>query len=402
MLGISRVRYSIMPWEETQNQIRSGHRSPQDFQPQTLKTITLTEEGGIQAVVGNPVGKDTAEIQSYLFNKSKGWTLESAQDWFNQHIGASTATERVCVLLPFTIAEKMLDQPLRIQGVAMTAGISRNFNIYTPEELQAFAAKLLGAPVYLEHVTAEDAVGKVTQTKWDGQNLLYTAEIYDEDTAQKIRAGLIKHVSVGADYQTIDLVNGKIPHGLCNAELSLVAVPGVPQANIEVVEKLHRLREQSYQPILAGEYTLGFYQDHAAFMPEHFSTMWLDRENGVLAIMGKPRSQPDAQRTQAIYFSAQKMWDANKIRDWLGLHPSYLTLIQPPAASAILAEGLLKKPSEPVIPVSQAIRLIEAVLPSHLVQRSWSLGPQRMCQELNRVLFGLREMQDSHKLTASN
>jgi hypothetical protein len=34
----------------------------------------------------------------------------------------------------------------------MTAGMSRNFNIYTPEELRAFSCKLMNAPVYIEHV----------------------------------------------------------------------------------------------------------------------------------------------------------------------------------------------------------------------------------------------------------
>jgi hypothetical protein len=187
-------------------------------------------------------------------------------------------------------------------------------------------------------------VGKVTKTQWDGQNLLYEAEIYDEDTAAKIRKGLIRHVSVGADYETIDLVSGKVPHGLFNAEMSLVAVPGVAETNIQILEKLH-LKEQEFEPILAGEYTLGFYQDTAAFMPEHFSTVWLDRENGVLAMIGKPKDQPELQRTQAIYFSKQKMWDQNKIRDWLQLHPSYMTPIssqtpQNPAMLSVPAESI--------------------------------------------------------------
>ena len=306
------------------------------------------------------------------------------------------AKERVFAVLPFVVAEKMLGKPLRIQGLAMTSGMSRNFNIYTTEELQAFASKLVDAPVYLEHVTAQEAVGKVTKTEWDGQNLLYVAEIYDEETAAKIRNGLIRHVSVGADYQTVDLVNGKVPHGLCNAEMSLVAVPGIPETNIQILEKL-QTKEQNFEPILTGEYMLGFYQDTAAFMPEHFSTIWLDRENGVLAIMGKPKYQPEQPRTQAIYFSKEKMWDQNKIQDWLSLHPSYMTPVSSanPQISPV-AESLIKKPQEPTIPVSQAVRLIEEVLPSHLVVRSWSLGPQRMCQELNRVLLKLRNMQDSH------
>ncbi|MCL4429647.1 MAG: DUF2213 domain-containing protein [Chloroflexi bacterium] len=312
-----------------------------------------------------------------------------------------TQSAHVCAVLPFVVSEKVVEKPLKIQGLAMTSGMSRNFNFYTSEELQAFAGKLVDAPVYLEHVTAQDAVGKVTKTEWDGQNLLYEAEIYDEDTAAKIRKGLIRHVSVGADYQTVDLVNGKVPHGLFNAEMSLVAVPGIPETNIQILEKL-QIKEQEFEPILTGEYTLGFYQDPAAFMPEHFSTLWLDRENGVLAILGKPKDQPDAQRTQAIYFSKEKLWDQTKINDWLSLHPGYLTPVSTakPQSTSAAMEGLIKKPSEPTIPVSQAVRLIEEVLPSHLVTRSWSLGPQRMCQELNRVLLKLRSMQEpnSHRV----
>jgi hypothetical protein len=301
-----------MPWEETDNTIRSGHRSPSEFQDGTQKTITLNEKEGVEVVVAKPKGKDALEIESYIFLKAKGWTLRSAKAWFNNlH---NPQKEHLCAVLPFAIAEKIMDKPLRIEGLAMTIGISRNFNIYTSEELEAFSAKLVNAPIYLEHVTTEQAVGKVTGTQWDGKNLLYTAEIYDEETAEKIRKGLIQHVSVGADYETLDLVNGKIPHGLFNAEMSLVAVPGIPQSNIKVLEKLDQ-----------------------------------------------PEEAPSA---------------------------------------AGLAEGLIKKPAEPSIPVSRAIRMIEEILPSSLVQRSWSLGPQRMCQEINRLLFKLRGMQetDSHKL----
>jgi len=71
-------------------------------------------------------------------------------------------------VLPFEIQEKIAEKPLRIRGVALTAGMSRNFNVYTPEELHAFAGKLVGAPMYIEHVSVPNAVGKVTKTEWDG------------------------------------------------------------------------------------------------------------------------------------------------------------------------------------------------------------------------------------------
>ena len=77
------------------------------------------------------------------------------------------AVEHLAAVLPFSVLEKMADKPLRIRGVAMCTGMSRNHNIYTSEELQAFSSKLSDAPVYLEHVAVPNAVGKVTKTDWD-------------------------------------------------------------------------------------------------------------------------------------------------------------------------------------------------------------------------------------------
>jgi len=419
-----------LPWEETDQYIRSGHRNPDDFKPDSLRTITVSEEEGIKAVVGKPKGKDTMEVQSYLFSKEKDWTLDKAKAWFEKHREETGTKEHVSCILPFQVLEKVVDKPLRIKGIAMTSGISRNFNIYTPEELQTFANKLVSAPVYVEHVAVPNAVGKVTQTSWDGENLWYEAEIYESEIADKIRKGLIQHVSVGADYETLDIVDGKIPHGLHNAELSLVAVPGIPETNVQVLESL-KPKEQMAEPIIAGEYVLGFYQDQAAFMPEHFRTVWLDQQNGVLAVMSKVREDPSRELCQAILFSKAKLWDQNSIRDWLSLHPDYIkpavvsektepvkesapkmsekvenTPEQPPKdenpkeqieekkqpeEQQSIAEKLLKKPEtkEPMISVKEAKALIEAVLPSPMVERSWSLGPQRLCQELRGVIRNL-------------
>src|SRR3989337_2330402 len=152
--------------------------------------------------------------------------------------GCKRGAEHYSAVLPFAVLEKVVDKPLRIRGVAMVAGMSRNFNIYTPQELEAFASKLVNSPVYIEHVSVDSAIGKVTKTNWDGHALWYEAEIYESDVADKIPKGLVQHVSVGADYEAIDVVDGKVPHGLHNAELSLVAVPGIPETNVQVLEKL--------------------------------------------------------------------------------------------------------------------------------------------------------------------
>jgi hypothetical protein len=289
--------------------------------------------------------------------------------------------EHVASLLPFRVLEAAAGKPLRISGVAISAGVSRNFNVYAPEELQAFASELVNSPMYIEHVAVPNAVGKVTKAYYDSVSrcLMYEAEVYDQALADKIRNGLIQHVSVGADYDTLDAVNANVPHGLHNAELSLVAVPGVPEANIQVLERLlvehlsgHKgvlkktIKEQSdvfcvfcsnpadffvsickscsdklvpdgpvYTDAIGvqekleqldaqvpGEYFLGFYQDPSLFLSEHFRIIWLDQANGVLAVMAKTRVDPALERCQSILFLKVK-WQPNTVADWLSIHPDY-------------------------------------------------------------------------------
>jgi hypothetical protein len=148
--------------------------------------------------------------------------------------------EHVASLLPFRLLESVVGKPLRIGGIAMAAGMSRNFNVYSSEELRSFAPLLVGAPVFIEHVAVDCAAGKVTNCTYDSVSrcLLYEAEIYDAVIAEKIRNGLIQHVSVGADYDALDVVDAKIPHGLSHPELSLVAIPGIAETNIQVLEHL--------------------------------------------------------------------------------------------------------------------------------------------------------------------
>jgi hypothetical protein len=241
----------------------------------------------------------------------------------NQASQCNRGVEHLLTVLPFSVLEKMADKPLRIRGIAMTTGMSRNLNIYTSGELQAFTGKLVNAPVYIEHVAVPNAVGKVTKTDWDGRSLWYEAEIYDALVAEKIRKGLIQHVSVGADYEAVEIVDGKVPHGLHNAELSLVAVPGIPEANVQVLEKLEDKHLQEKLSETEGKLT-------------------------------------EAQKT---------LEDLRK---------------QLPGGS------LLKNPPK-MIAISEATQMVEAVLPSPMIQRSWSLGPQRMCQELRRVVKQLEQ-----------
>lgn len=81
-----------MPWEETEDYIRSAHGDLDRFDKESLRTITISENEGIKAVVGCPKGqfergrcKVGMETLSFLFARSKGWTTEKAKKWFEEH-----------------------------------------------------------------------------------------------------------------------------------------------------------------------------------------------------------------------------------------------------------------------------------------------------------------------------
>jgi len=62
-----------LPWEETEEFIRSGHRDPNEFESNSLRTIWISEKEGVKAVIGKPKGKTTTEVVSYLFLKEKNF-----------------------------------------------------------------------------------------------------------------------------------------------------------------------------------------------------------------------------------------------------------------------------------------------------------------------------------------
>lgn len=73
--------------EETANFIHIPIRDKNLFVDGSDRTITLSANEGIEAVVGklksDPEGK--THIQKYMFAKAKGWTMEKAQAWVKEH-----------------------------------------------------------------------------------------------------------------------------------------------------------------------------------------------------------------------------------------------------------------------------------------------------------------------------
>lgn len=71
--------------EETEDFIHIRVRDPGDFQDGSFRTIDIDKGKGIKAVIGRLKGETSTTVQKYIFDKSKGWTMASAQAWVKEH-----------------------------------------------------------------------------------------------------------------------------------------------------------------------------------------------------------------------------------------------------------------------------------------------------------------------------
>ena len=72
------------PVDVTEDTIRIRVRDPEDFQPDSFRTITISADDYIKAVIGKLKGETKTTVQSYLFDKEH-WTVEEAQAWVKEH-----------------------------------------------------------------------------------------------------------------------------------------------------------------------------------------------------------------------------------------------------------------------------------------------------------------------------
>ena len=223
-----------MPWEQTEEFIRSGHRDPSEFQEDSLRTITLSEEEGIKAIIGKPKGKNIMEIQSYLFDKDK-WNLEKAKAWFEQHeaktkesfswAGSIKELHGVSNL----IRGKAL-HPIRTVHPEEWPEV----RLYLEDELQKSAASLAGKPLILDHY--QPLRGEVLGAEYEDGAIEYIAKIDDPKILDKIRRGKIRHCSVEFEWKSLENVDGVAPRGLNFTGLSLLEAfePGDPLTTVEL------------------------------------------------------------------------------------------------------------------------------------------------------------------------
>ena len=224
-----------MPWEDTEDFIRSGHRNSEDFEPGSLRTITLSEEEGIKAVIGKPKGKKTTEVVSYLFSKEKGWTLEKAKEWFREHQekakeSFSWAGSIKEVFGTSNLIRGKALHPLRTVHPEEWPEVRE----YLEEELEKAAHSLKGKPLILDHY--KPIRGKVLGAEYEDGAIEYVAQLNDPRVMELIKNGAIKHCSVEFEWKSLEQVNGIAPRGLNFTGLSLLRSfePGDPLTTVEI------------------------------------------------------------------------------------------------------------------------------------------------------------------------
>jgi hypothetical protein len=226
-----------------------------------MRTITISAEEGIKAVIGKPKGKDTTEVQSYLFDKSKDWTVDRAKAWFESNksealhshslfFDVKFSTEKADLearVFPWSMPARYYVKPSRmlIYGTALTAGKTRKGDVFNCEELRRGARSLIGGPIEVFEHTWDAG-----ESRWlpfpdnavlDGEEVdgkvEYIAGVSEARVQQLIREGVINQVSVNAICRHVPAddpgqCNGMILNGFCLLHKDSVAAS--PGTNVKV------------------------------------------------------------------------------------------------------------------------------------------------------------------------
>jgi len=141
-----------------------------------------------------------------------------------------------------------------IVGTAIDVGISRNNVNYTAEELRSAAESMIGTPLLLNHGNKDvrNIVGRVVEAEFKENSIPFKAELDTDEVSivNKVKKGFINSVSIGADYEDVDVdVNGvKTPKGIEFLELSLVPIPGVKNGSIsQMIEEQYNIEKQEVE-----------------------------------------------------------------------------------------------------------------------------------------------------------
>ena len=128
-----------------------------------------------------------------------------------------------------------MNKKIKISGIAVKEGISRNKRKYISEELEKFAPTLVGRPILKDHEGITDnVIGKIAESRFNkvDKSVTYTGWVKEDGTGllEKIKDGRISEVSIGAIAGKMVKENKEddilIPINMEALELSTTPVPG--------------------------------------------------------------------------------------------------------------------------------------------------------------------------------
>jgi len=381
-----------LPWEEDNEYIRSGHRSPDAFLSDTFRTITLSSEEGIKAVIAKPKGKHTMDVVSYLFEKSKGWTVEKAKEWFAQHQRREKESFQWFGEIKQTTESHNLIQGKALHPIRTVHPEEwPEMREYLEEELSKSAHTLVGKPLFLDHHRLLQ--GKVLSAQYGDGAIEYVAKLADREILDKIRQGEIRHCSVEFEWGSLERVNGFSPRNITFTGLSLLEnfEPGDPFTTVEVWEALiAKLKEAKQTSAEPNEFIFYLVQDPALFLEERFSTVWVDQTNGVQGLYGYLRERPDSPTPMALLFMKPNGWTLEKVQSWLRDHQQYVRQSQPQHDSSfrpLLVEAILPYENQNLLSPSGFVNKKEILdlLPER-VPIHWGYGPAELIRRLKSKL----------------
>ena len=133
----------------------------------------------------------------------------------------------------------MTGNDFMIRGTANNETTTRNGITYIASELESAAPSFRNKPILVDHsASIKDIVGRTTENvQFDSskKSIEFEAKIMDSKIKEMINDGRITDVSIGASVKDLQKneKNGSVTAvGLEGMEISLVAVPGDPGANL--------------------------------------------------------------------------------------------------------------------------------------------------------------------------
>ena len=135
-----------------------------------------------------------------------------------------------------------MGKPLRISGVAVKTGVSKNNIRYTPANLMATAHELSDKPLLKDHnATMDSIVGRTLKVDekgsyYEDEKVHFAADVMDEKMKELVQDGRAREVSIGAMCERLVVEEEgdeeQIAEGIHYMELSFTPTPGVDGAQV--------------------------------------------------------------------------------------------------------------------------------------------------------------------------